>query len=106
MEKLISYNWPGNIRELQNVLERAIALTANKTIKENEIMLNYSIEISELPADKSSLSDMVGNYERKIILEVLKNSSSIREAARKLDVTHTLLINRIKKYNISNDEWK
>lgn len=106
MKKLISYNWPGNIRELQNVLERAIALTKERIIKEKDIMLNYNLERSENLAGTSSLNEIVGNYERNIILESLKNNSSIRETARKLDVTHTLLINRIKKYNILDEEWK
>lgn len=106
MKKLVSYNWPGNIRELQNVLERAVALTPDNTIKEKDIMLNYKLERSEKLSDKSSLNEIIGSYERDIILDTLKNSSSIREAARKLDVTHTLLINRIKKYDILDEEWK
>lgn len=106
MRKLISYNWPGNIRELQNVLERAIALTADNVIEEKDIMLNYNLERSENLADSSSLTDIIGSYERNIIVGALKNNSSIRETARKLDVTHTLLINRIKKYNILEGEWK
>lgn len=106
MKKLISYNWPGNIRELQNVLERAIALTPDSVIKEKDIMLNYNLERSENLNNQSSLNDIINGYERNIILDTLKNSSSIREAARKLDVTHTLLINRIKKYDIADEEWK
>lgn len=106
MRKLISYNWPGNIRELQNVMERAITLATDTTIKEKDIVLNYNLERSENLSEGSSLSHIVGDYERKIILESLKNNSSIRETSRKLDVTHTLLINRIKKYNILDEEWK
>lgn len=106
MKKLISYNWPGNIRELQNVLERAIALTSDKYIKEKDIMLNYNLERNENLANKSSLNDIIGGYERNVILDALRNCSSIREAARKLDVTHTLLINRIKKYEILDEEWR
>ena len=102
MKKLISYNWPGNIRELQNV----IALTSDNLIKDKDIMLNYNLERSENLVGKSSLNDIIGSYERNIILDTLKNSTSIREAARRLDVTHTLLINRIKKYNILEEEWK
>lgn len=106
MKKLLSYNWPGNIRELQNVIERAIALSNERLIKEREIILDYNIERAEILYDKASLKDVVGKFERDIIVKVLKNSSSIREAAKKLDVTHTLLINRIKKYEISEEEWK
>lgn len=106
MKKLISYNWPGNIRELQNAIERAIALSSDAIVKEKDIILDYNIERNENLSDKSSLLEIVGTYERNIILESLKNNVSIRDTARKLDVTHTLLINRIKKYNILDEEWK
>lgn len=106
MDKLISYKWPGNIRELQNVIERAVALSDEFGITEKDIVINRELEKNIITTSTSSLKDMISEIERKIILDTLKNSSSIREASRALDVTHTLLINRIKRYNISDDEWK
>src|SRR5690606_32958462 len=43
MRKLINYNWPGNVREFQNVMERAIALAKEKEITAKDIILNYSL---------------------------------------------------------------
>jgi len=101
MRKLINYNWPGNVREFQNVLERAIALTTSKNIRDKDIILSYNLMTEDFTG--GSLTESVEKLEKKMIIESLKTSKSIREAARNLDVTHTLLINRMKKYNIEND---
>lgn len=103
MKKLMEYNWPGNVRELQNVLERAVALSTTKEILEKDIMFSSVIDDSESIVT-DSLKDSVANFEKKIIVESLKNHDSIREAARSLDVTHTLLLNRMKKYDIRKEE--
>lgn len=99
MRKLINYNWPGNVREFQNVLERAVALSTTREIMSKDIFLNYDI-VPEIRTDVSSLKEYVEGLEKKKIIESLRQSRSIREAARNLEVTHTLLINRMKKYNI------
>lgn len=99
MRKLINYNWPGNVREFQNVMERAVALSTTKAIMPKDIFLNYDI-VPEADTDAGSLRKYIENLEKKKIIESLRQSRSIREAARSLDVTHTLLINRMKKYNI------
>lgn len=101
LEKLLSYSWPGNIRELQNVIERAVALTRGKDIEEKDILLNYNLEAVE-SIERTSLKESVENFEKDMIIKALKNHSSIRETARALGVSHTLLINRIKKYNINS----
>lgn len=99
MRNLINYNWPGNVREFQNVLERAVALSSAREIKLKDIFLNYNLVVEDI--ETNSLKEYVENIEKKKIEDVLKQTKSIREAARSLNVTHTLLINRIKKYNIN-----
>ncbi len=100
MRKLINYNWPGNVREFQNVLERAVALATSKEIMPRDIVLNYAI-LPEENSSSGSLKKYIEKLEKKKIIESLQQSKSIREAARNLEVTHTLLINRMKKYNIN-----
>ncbi|MDF2948486.1 MAG: hypothetical protein K0R07_500 [Sedimentibacter sp.] len=99
MRKLINYNWPGNVREFQNVLERAVALSTTKEIMPKDIFLNYDI-IPEENSDGKTLKEYLELLEKKKIVECLRQSKSIREAAKNLEVTHTLLINRMKKYKI------
>jgi len=102
MGKLIHYNWPGNVREFQNVLERAVALSTTKTILDKDIILNYNLSASD-PLVEASLKESLENLEKKMITTQLKTRGSIREAARSLQVTHTLLINRMKKYGLSKE---
>nr|WP_312579780.1 sigma 54-interacting transcriptional regulator [Sedimentibacter sp.] len=102
MRKLINYNWPGNVREFQNVLERAIALSTTHEISEKDIFISYNIA-PDSSIVGNSLKGYIENLEKVKIIESLKTNKSIREAAKSLEVTHTLLINRMKKYNIDKD---
>ncbi|MGV8168398.1 MAG: sigma-54 interaction domain-containing protein [Alkaliphilus sp.] len=106
IKKLLNYSWPGNVRELQNVIERAMALSKGKFIEGKEVLLNYVLEDSviEHHENATNLKEKLGLMEKEIIIKSLKSNSSIRKAAMELDVTHTLLINRIKKYELK--EWK
>lgn len=106
MKRLIEYNWPGNIRELQNVVERAIALSLDNIIQEKDIMLNFNLETDKKLYKDGTLTDVVGEFERDIILKALKDNSSVRGTAKKLNVTPTLLTNRIKRYDILDKEWR
>jgi transcriptional regulator of aroF, aroG, tyrA and aromatic amino acid transport len=65
-------------------------------------MLNYDI-VPEEASSGTSLKDCIENLEKRKITESLKTNKSIREAAKNLEVTHTLLINRMKKYNIDRN---
>lgn len=103
---LKSYSWPGNIREMQNVLERAVVLSRDGIIGREDISFDKHNGFNKLLYNNHDLNLAVGSFEKEFILKVLKNSRSIREAARKLNVTHTLLLNRIKKYSITENMWK
>jgi transcriptional regulator of aroF, aroG, tyrA and aromatic amino acid transport len=102
MRKLINYNWPGNVREFQNILERAVALSKTNEISSKDIFLNYNIA-PDSSIIGNSLKECVENLEKAKIVESLMTNKSIREAAKSLDVTHTLLINRMKKYHIDKN---
>src|SRR5699024_4939063 len=107
MEKLLNYHWPGNIRELQNVVERAVAISEDTSIRAKDIIVNKNDSHLEDEFEKElSLKDTLEKIEREIILNTLKESESIIAASRRLVITHILLINRIKKYNSIAKEWK
>lgn len=101
MKKLLDYKWYGNVRELQNVLERTIALINSSKITEKDIIINDEFD-KDYIKQSTSLKETLGEVEKEIIVEALKNNKSIRKAAKQLGVTHTLLVNRIKKYNIEH----
>lgn len=100
MEYLKHYPWPGNVRELQNVIERAIALT------ETNVIHLENIKVNEIPCERVidynlPLKQRIEKIEKDLIQEALSDNYSIRETAKRLGVTHTLLINRMKKYKIT-----
>ena len=79
-----------------------MALTNRREISEKDIIINYDL-IPEGILHGDSLKQNLENLEKRLIDQALKNSRSIREAAKELKVTHTLLINRMKKYGMSKD---
>ncbi|MFA5902566.1 MAG: sigma 54-interacting transcriptional regulator [Desulfobacula sp.] len=109
--KLFSHDWPGNIRELKNVIERASIICDKDLIDENWILFGHDIErtIKGLKATSfnelqiHSLKEMVGLYEKGILKSTLKKYPSIRKSAKALKISHTAIINKIKKYGISTE---
>lgn len=102
-----SYNWPGNIRELSNVLERCVLLSTDEHFPEQWLQLSHHNPTplaSEqrdgifLPLDGSlSLQDM----ERYVIQEVLnRTDENVTAAARMLGTTRETLRYRVQKYNL------
>lgn len=112
LEKLAAHHWPGNVRELKNVVERAAILSEGDAIDVDAILFSHEIERSvlgskALPAVSKPvgrpLKTLIGDYEKTIIVEALKTSGSIRQAARTLQLSHTALLNKLKKYDIRTE---
>jgi transcriptional regulator with PAS, ATPase and Fis domain/ABC-type branched-subunit amino acid transport system substrate-binding protein len=98
LQLLQSYNWPGNIRELRNVIERAFLLA----IDEPEILpihLPEEIQNANRAISPSSIKNLK-DIERQMIEQALKESTSLTEAAKKLGITRSTLYRKIKQWNI------
>lgn len=107
MGKLMGHHWPGNVRELKNVVERAAFLAVGDTISVDCILFSHEIGKARgavtgylMPGqpNRCNLRDMMAGYEKQIIHEVLEHSTSIREAAKSLGISHTALLNKLKKF--------
>jgi transcriptional regulator of aroF, aroG, tyrA and aromatic amino acid transport len=103
LEKLMGYDWPGNIRELSNVIERAICLCEGNVITGELVFVGTGasgVQQEEQPV--RGLAAAVAATERALIEKAIIENRSIRQAAKALGVTHTLLLNRMKKLKISS----
>jgi len=97
---LTSYNWPGNIRELQNVVERAVLLSDGKSIEPAQ--LPREIVGEDLTATVESKTDStLQGYEKALVVRALKeNGWNQTRAAKSLGISRDNLRYRIKKYEI------
>lgn len=105
---LMGYQWPGNIRELENYMERAIILSNDGIIHGYHLPPNLQVQ-GALNAAPSSirLEDILADIERKTIVEELKRSRGNRaQAARILGFTERTLGLRIAKYKIDPTQYK
>ncbi len=103
-EHLFRYDWPGNIRELENAIESAVALSDTEIITLDDLPLRI---ISRMPEPDSpsgldeSLKASVEDFESKLISRVLKKTGGNKsEAARMLKMTRRNLDYKIKRYNL------
>lgn len=105
-EKLNHHAWPGNIRELKNVVERAVILCDTPIIDIDGIVFShemgqdsFSLTNKQLLTNQP-LKEQVADLEKKVIVNTLKKYKTIRKSARILKISHPALINKMKKYKI------
>ena len=100
LQKLRMYNYPGNVRELQYTIERAVIMADDHIMRADDLIFS----ILENPSDKSTIDiDNVplSTMEKNSILKVIeKHSGNITRAAKELGLTRTALYRRLSKYDI------
>ena len=110
LELFESYDWPGNIRELQNVIERSVILTSGDVLRVDESWLSKKPSQHSNSVELSNVRGSDRDEERKIIEAALRGSrgrvSGPSGAAAKLKVPPTTLENRIKALNIRKSLFK
>jgi len=127
MKYLQKYHWPGNIRQLENEIERAVTLAENETYLE---LSNFSPEIMTIPPENSpvdsptstfketmlieeeaidlstNMKEALEQVEKKIILKALQQNHNNQSAtAKMLDISRQGLIQKLRKYKIGNYDY-
>jgi DNA-binding NtrC family response regulator len=96
LETLTNYSWPGNIRELKNVMERAVLLASADTIQPRDLRLEY---VSAVPEDDAQLT--FREAQRLHIQKALNVERwNVAKAATRLGMTRSSLYNKIKTFGI------
>ncbi|MCS0671161.1 sigma-54-dependent Fis family transcriptional regulator [Cytobacillus firmus] len=100
VEKFHQYSWPGNIRELENVIEASIHLTSNESIT-TESLPDYMKESAVYPVGKKNLKDILEETEKRILTQSLSKYNHDRlEAAKALGISKSSMYEKLKKYRI------
>jgi len=104
---LYNYSWPGNIRELENIIERAVVLNSSDIITPEDLPAYLLERKEELDVDSfipinSPLQQTLEQIEKKIIIRALKKCGNVQSrAAEMIGIKKDLFHHKMKKYNIS-----
>ncbi len=110
MRALQQYGWKGNVRELQNVLERVVAMVSGTEITLNDVIqwmqessINAESKVpSEIPSEGLDLESLINGIERELLVKALARSGGVKkEAARLLKLNARSLRYRLDKYEIT-----
>lgn len=105
---LTSYNWPGNIRELENTIERLVVTCNTDIIEEScvcDIITQCLIDIYEID-DIVSLKNATEEFEKQILLKAVEKYRTTRKVAQVLKIDQSTVVKKLKKIrenNISDD---
>lgn len=101
---ILEYRWPGNIREMKHLIERAVLLSVDGKVDANMLNLNQNVASKSADASSEQLlaDDMtLGEAEYNLIKQALeKTNGNVSQAARELGITRMALRYRIKKYHL------
>jgi two-component system response regulator PilR (NtrC family) len=111
MKLLVNYDYPGNVRELQNIIERGIALEAsnaltienlNSYMDEQRGVKRIDDALFEIPTEGIDLETVVGNVEKDLLLKALQRAKGVKKkAAELLNINFRSMRYRLEKYGIN-----
>ena len=101
IDMLMAYHFPGNVRELENTLERAVLMCDGQVIHGHHLPPSLQTAEASNTVTRVSLADAVGAFEKDLIQDALKTTRGNRaKAARLLDTTERVLNYKVKKYGV------
>lgn len=111
LQALATYSWPGNVRQLENLVERMVILSHGPVLEishlPSEMMVKTSEEKSPGPAEAGSLTHLEALEKQAIVESLVRSRGNIKEAARYLGVGSATVYRKIKRYAIlMNDQGR
>jgi Nif-specific regulatory protein len=104
---LMSYHFPGNVRELENAIERAVLVCDSNVIHSHHLPPTLQTAETSGTETRSTLSSAVAAFERDMIVDTLKSTSgNVAKAARQLESTERILGYKIKKHGIDSTRFR
>ncbi len=104
LNRLENYDFPGNVRELSNILEKTIILSDQEIIAEEELMMPQILSSGEYGTSDGST---IPGVEREMIVSALKrHKGSVKNASTELGISYKTLQYRIKKYGIQREKYR
>jgi PAS domain S-box-containing protein len=108
MESFLMYKWPGNIRELKNIIERMVLISEDVTIDESlfreqvsqEPIQNEMTELFQKSKSRLPLKEQMEIHEKGILERALLETETLKEAAERLKVDVSTIVRKKQKYNI------
>lgn len=101
-EKLLAYSFPGNVRELKGLLERAILLADDDVLKEENLQLT---KLNKAVNSDNNYKASLANYEREHLLKSLQfNQGNQTKTAKQLGMSRRTLIYKLQKFNITKED--
>ena len=98
-DKLLNYHYPGNVRELQYTIERAVIMADEPVLQANDLIFSPIESMGSIDNEPEEMK--LSTIEKNTILKVIeKNNGNITKAARELGLTRTALYRRLSKYDI------
>jgi two-component system response regulator PilR (NtrC family) len=111
LKSLLDYGFPGNVRELENIVERSVALeTSNIILPESLTLSRYKrdkehgeLKDSDIPPEGIDLEEVVGKLEKRLLLKALqKTNGEMKQAAKLLNIPYRSIRYRLEKYGIKD----
>ncbi|MEO5859700.1 MAG: sigma 54-interacting transcriptional regulator [Pyrinomonadaceae bacterium] len=107
IDMLMSYHYPGNVRELENAIERAVLVCDTNVIHSHHLPPTLQTAETSGTETRMTLASAIASFERDLILDTLKSTSgNIAKAARELESTERILGYKIKKYGIDSTRFR
>lgn len=111
LDILRAYDWPGNIRELENIIERAVNIVKGTRVLPEHIIFgrrtNLSAALTYADAmQNKTLGEILDETEKRVLKQALSQYPSSRKLGRALGISHTSVIKKLHKYNLVSAKKK